>query len=95
MSDNQTEWRRTIGNTGKSAYVTIPYPLSIEMGIKKGVVVQIKKHDGWIAIRVDPSQNPVVKEPPVVKTQPATEPPVDEPQKDEAPKQDNRVCGFD
>ena len=76
------------------------------MGIKKGVVVQIKKHDGWIAIRVDPSQNPVVKEPPVEEMQPATEPPVDEPQpateppvdepqKDEAPKQDNRVCGFD
>ena len=88
MSDNQTDWRRIVGKTGKSVSVTIPHTLSIEMGIRKGVVMQIKKHEGWIAMRIDPSQNPTAGEPPAAEEEPRL-------QKDEPPKKDNRICGFD
>ena len=72
MTENQTEWRRTAGKIGKSVSVDIPHALSKEMGIKNGTVLQIKEHEGWIVVRVDPSQNPVAGEPP------AEEKPVEE-----------------
>ena len=74
--------------------MTIPFQLAIEMGIKKGVVLQIKKHKGWIAVRVDPSQEPVTEEPPAEESRPVSQEPdakegpepSNEPPKDEPPK---------
>ena len=99
MSKTTNEWRRTIGRSGNSAYVTIPYPLAVKMGLQNGMVLQIRKHEGWIAMRVDPSQEPVTEETAAEESQPAPkwsnaeEKPIS--QKEEPPNNDNHICGFD
>ena len=63
MPDDTNVWYRKIGRDGTAIVMTIPWRLAAELGMKYGVIVEIKGFDVGFATRVAPSQKTAVKSP--------------------------------
>ena len=63
MSDDTNVWYRKIGRDGPAIVMTIPWRLAAELGMKYGVIVEIKEFDVGFGTRVAALQKIAVRSP--------------------------------
>ncbi len=63
MPDDTNVWYRRIGRNGNAIVMTIPWRLAAELGMKYGVIVEIKEFDVGFGTRVAALQKIAVRSP--------------------------------